>query len=87
MLVPLYAIRDRKSGFLAPTHDVNDETAKRNFAFAVQTRDKMFLAFPDDYDLYKVGAYETDSGIISPCDPVFICSARDCLVKEFAHEG
>lgn len=82
MDVRLYSIRDRKSGFLAPMHDVNDDTARRNFAFAIQNRDSMYLAFPDDYELYYVGSYDTDSGIISPCNPLFICSARSCLVKD-----
>lgn len=78
----VYAIRDKKAGFLSPLVDVNDETAKRNFGFAVQRGDSMFLAFPDDYDLYFIGEYETESGEISPCKPLFVCSARNFLLKD-----
>lgn len=79
MLVNLYSIRDRKAGFLVPTHDINDETAQRNFAYAIQRADSMYLAFPDDYDLYYVGQYDTDSGEIAGCIPRHVCSARSCL--------
>lgn len=78
----LYSIRDRKSGYLPPVVDVNDETAKRNFAFAIQRGDSMYLAFPDDYDLYFVGTYETESGEITPCNPLFVASARSFLLKD-----
>lgn len=79
---PVYCIRDKKSGFIQPTVDQNDETAKRNFAFAVQRSDSIFLAFPDDYDLYKVGEFDSDSGEMVGCLPEFVCSARAFLVKE-----
>lgn len=82
MIIGLYSIRDRKSGFLPPTTDVNDDTAMRNFSFAVTSREPMFLAFSDDYDLYKIGEYNTDSGIIAPCPPEHLVSARSFLVKE-----
>lgn len=82
MLVRLYSIRDKKSGYLPPTSDINDETAIRNFYFACQTRDQMFMAFPDDYDLYFVGEYETESGIINSCNPMFVASARGAFLKK-----
>lgn len=82
MKVRLYSIRDKKSGFLPPTSDVNDETATRNFHFACQTRDKMFMAYPDDYDLFYVGEYDTESGIINPCNPMFVASARNAFLKD-----
>lgn len=82
MIVNLYAIRDRKCGFLPPTTDINDDTARRNFAYAVMSREPMFLAFPDDYDLYRVGEYDTDSGIVSSCPPEHLVSAQSLLVKE-----
>ncbi len=86
MLVNLYSIRDRKAGFLLPTHDINDETAQRNFAFAVQSGNQMYLAFPDDYDLYYVGQFDTDSGERHPDHPRHVCSARSVLALTTAPE-
>lgn len=82
MNCPVYAIRDKKAGFLQPMLDSNDETAKRNFAFAVQRGDSMFLAFPDDYDLYRIAEFNTESGEMVGHLPEFICSARTFLVKD-----
>lgn len=82
MKCPLYAVRDRKTGFLSPMVDTNDEAAKRNFAFAVQSSQPMFLAFPDDYELYRIGEYDTDSGEVFSVLPTHLCSARSLLVKD-----
>lgn len=82
MVRPIYAIRDKKVGFMSPMVDQNDETAKRNFAFAVQHNDSMFMAFPDDYDLYRIGEFNSESGEIVSALPEFICSARQFLVKD-----
>lgn len=76
----LYSIRDRKVGFMAPVIDTNDETARRNFSMAVINRDSLYMAFPDDYDLYFVGTFDSESGLVSPVDPVFVCSARSCII-------
>lgn len=84
MVRPVYAIRDKKAGFLQPMVDQNDETARRNFAYAIQHGDSIFMAFPDDYDLYKIGEFDSESGQMVGNLPEFICSARSFLVKENA---
>lgn len=65
----IYSILDHKTGFINMTLDQNDETAKRNFAHACQVTDSLFYTHPDDYSLYCIGEFNTDSGIIEPVIP------------------
>lgn len=78
MKVPFYSIRDKLAGFGYPTVDLNDATAKRNFAVAVNNPGVNSMSFaPGDYDLYKVGFFDTENGSILPTDtglPEFIVS-------------
>lgn len=68
MIYGLYSIRDVKTGFLPPTTDVNDDSAKRNFAFAFK-EDSLFVFARSDYSLYKIAEYDTDSGQVVPVNP------------------
>lgn len=70
----VYCIRDIKSGWLSPTVDVNDQVAIRNFAYAVQHND-MFSDFANDYSLYQIGVFDTDTGEISSVAHVFLADA------------
>lgn len=72
----LYAIRDAKVGFMSVTADVNDAAARRNFEHAASNSQSLFFTHPQDYDLYKVGVYDTESGVIDPIvPPEFVCPA------------
>lgn len=75
MLFEMYAIKDCKSGYLQPSCDVNKDVAVRNFAQAVQAGNGLLGFAPEDFELYKVGTYDTDSAVLTPCNPEFICSA------------
>ena len=59
----LYSIRDVHNGFGLPLCDYNDHTAKRGFLAAVA--DDHF-ASAGDFDLYCIGDFDTESGVISP---------------------
>lgn len=70
----LYAIRDVKVGFLAPMVDDNEASAMRNFEYAVHNND-IINFMPSDFELYHIGSFDTDSGIIESCStPNFICN-------------
>lgn len=78
MIYGIYSIRDVKTGFLPPTVDVNDDSAIRNFHFAFTKTNSLFIAFPNDYSLYKLAEYDTESGSVSPCDvPVWLSDAPE----------
>lgn len=78
MILGLYAIRDLKSGFLAPTAEQNDEVAKRNFALAIRSADSKSLFFtnPGDYAFFKLGTYDTNNGHVHP-DQELLAEATD----------
>lgn len=72
MIFGIYSIRDMKSGFLAPTVEVNDAVAQRNFEHAVlNSEQSLFFSHPEDYALYKIGEMDSDKGVISPQVPIF----------------
>lgn len=72
----LYSIRDSKVGFMTVTVDSNDASARRNFEHACSQTNSLFFTHPQDYDLFKVGLYDSDSGVIDPINPPeFLCAA------------
>lgn len=70
MIMNMYAIRDCYVGFMTPQMDQNDETAKRNFAYAVNNNPGVIGFRPGDFDLYLVGKFESDSGLMEPVSPI-----------------
>lgn len=70
MKVNMYAIRDCYTGFMTPQVDSNNETAKRNFAMAVNNNPGVLGFRPGDYDLYMIGTYDTENGFLEPLNPI-----------------
>ena len=74
MKYPMFSIKDDKTGFSCPTCDQSEASAVRNFSFAVNNSDTVMGFAPKDYDLYKVGEFDTDSGKIRTFVPEFVVS-------------
>lgn len=71
MKYSVFAIRDFKTGFLQPTVDANAASAIRNFEHAVlRNDDSLFFSHPEDYSLYELGEYDTDTGLLTAKSPV-----------------
>lgn len=66
MTYGIYCIRDALTGYLTPTADVNDPSALRNFTSAVLTPGTLYDTSAKDYDLYKLGEFDSDSGRLNP---------------------
>ena len=66
----VYAMKDNLSGFLTPTFEVNDDVAMRNFAYAVSHKDTLLYAEKKDFDLYKIGEYDSETGHLEPLESV-----------------
>lgn len=78
-----YSIRDSKTGFLSPTFEVNDQVAMRNFSHAVSNSDSVLFSHARDFDLYKIGTFDTDTGRLMPIEvPVLIMSGSSVLKGE-----
>lgn len=65
----LYAMRDSATRqFLSITTDITNDSAMRNFDFAIsQTAQLKFR--PSDFALYRIGTYDTLSGEIETQQP------------------
>jgi hypothetical protein len=65
----MYTIRDQVAGFfIAPFTAPNDNVAKRMFISSLGD------SFPHrrDYSLHSIGAFDTDSGVLSPVEPYLV---------------
>lgn len=73
----IYVVRDAKSEFMSPTYDLNDESAIRNFAYAINNSGSIMGFAPSDFDLYKIGYFDAQKGLFDLSDhpvPEFIVS-------------
>uniref|UniRef100_A0AAU8B4A4 Nonstructural protein n=1 Tax=Dulem virus 128 TaxID=3145605 RepID=A0AAU8B4A4_9VIRU len=67
----IYTVRDFKVGFMSPVADSNDASAMRGFEHSVLHSDINFItSHPEDYALFKIGEYDSDSGVITPIFPI-----------------
>lgn len=72
MTVGLYSYFDRKAHvYGAPFMAVNNDVAVRQFAGLIQDAAGRLAIF--DTELYKVGEFDGDNGVVVPCQVEFIC--------------
>lgn len=57
----------------------NDEHAKRVFVHSILNQDDPMSKHPDDYTLYRVGAYDDNTGIPIGHDPVRVATGLEIL--------
>lgn len=80
MIYGVYSMRDSKTGFMSVTLDQNDDAAARNFSHAVLTSDGILRTHAEDFSLYRLGSFDTDSGLLSPeTVPVHVLSGTQAL--------
>lgn len=60
----LYAIKDTLVGFLQPFIQPNDATATREFANMVNKSQSAVSVNYQNMELYKLGSYDSDTGIV-----------------------
>lgn len=78
MTYSVYAIRDKYTNFMSPAIDMNDDSAKRNFAFAINNNPGVMNFAPADYDFYRIGVFDSKTGDIRPVQPIeFICNGNE----------
>lgn len=82
MIFGLYSIRDNKTAFMSVTTDFNDQSAIRNLKHAMENPESLFVTHAADFDLYKLGEFDSEAGVIVPCSPpLLIASAASLLNK------
>lgn len=77
MIKCICSMLDRKSGFDAVQIVDNVELAKRAFGYAVNN-DGIPSYAPADFELYKVGEFDTKTGELMPIQPIeLICTGLE----------
>lgn len=72
MRVGLYSYFDRKAHcYGAPFTAVNNDVAVRQFAGLIQDAGARLAIY--DTELYKVGEFDADNGVVVSCPTEFIC--------------
>lgn len=85
MKMPLYSVRDVKSGFSSPFYAANDNIALRQFTGLVNSPGNYVYDFPEDFSLYFVGCLSSDDGVLIADDiPVFLHDAISLKGKVIA---
>lgn len=88
MIYGVYSMRDSKTGFMSVTLDQNDDAAARNFSHAVVTSDGILRTHAEDFSLYRLGSFDTDSGVLSPEPvPVHVISGVQVLHSARKDDG
>lgn len=64
MKLGIYSMKDALNGFMNIFPEQNDEMAKRGFLHSLKyaKSDSLFFSNPQDYSLYKLGTFDTESG-------------------------
>lgn len=68
MILGIYCVRDKKTTFMTPNVDYNDMSAIRNFEHAIRNTESLFYSHAEDYELYKLGEFDSETGEIIPFD-------------------
>lgn len=76
MIYPVYAVRDKLAGFGAPEIALNDSMMIRSFGQRINN-ESLYQYSPSDYDLYRIGTYNVDTGEFKAIMPEFIKSGLE----------
>lgn len=78
MIVSMFSVRDLQSGFNQPWIDKNDECAIRGFSYSMKSNDIMGFR-PSDFQLFKVGTFDMETGAVDSCLPKLIVKGEDVV--------
>lgn len=83
MKYPLYCVRDNKVGFQPQILvEQNDASAVRGFSFAINNPQGIMNYSPTDFDLFKIGDFDVDTGKIESCVPENVCSGYSVFTEK-----
>ena len=83
MTYDIYSYRDKINGFGMPMIDTNEPSAVRGFHYAVSGKYDLMTFRPSDFDLYRIGKFDAETGVIVPeLVPVLICSGESVVYND-----
>ena len=65
-MLKLYSIKDTKGGFYPPEASDNDALAVRTIRGVVNSGKGLLAQYPEDFELWYVGEFDNQTGIIAP---------------------
>lgn len=82
----MFSIRDAKAeSFNPPFFHTTHGEAERSFRTAVSDPKTVFNQYPDDFDMYYVGEFDTNTGKFDVLKtPLHVVKAVQCLPKKVA---
>ena len=87
MVYGVYAFRDNKTSFGQIWNDHNDESAKRGFAMMINNADGLMGFAPSDFDLFKIGEFDSENGQLSPVWPIeYLVNGNAVIERSFSNE-
>lgn len=82
MKLSMYSICDKYTDYVYPYPAYSDPAAIRNFSVEINTN-PIAKTHPADFDLFKVGVFDTETGTIEALVPnQIICSGMSVFEKE-----
>jgi hypothetical protein len=80
MIKEIYTLKDIASGaYLTPFYTENFNTAVREMNHTL-SGNNLVSENAKDFDLYKLGTYDTDTGMIEPIEiPTFVFNLQDFI--------
>lgn len=86
MIYGVYSIRDIKTSFGAPILSENPEFARRSFLNAIYSDIEHYRRIgvsQSELFLYRIGEFDTELGLITPCMPAeYIASGSDLIIED-----
>lgn len=81
LIMQLYAIKDKVDGYNTPVPFLSVDLAKRWFKTQIMTNSMLYVN-ADDYELYRIGEFNKDTGKIIDTENTFIVRG-----SEYANSG
>ena len=82
-MIKIYAVRDQKlEAFNRPFFLQSDGVAIRAFQDEVNSHESELHKHAEDYDLYTIGMYDENTGIISPHAPLHLANAESLIYRD-----
>ena len=84
MKLQIFAVRDRKTDqFANPMFLISKGHAVRHFADEINRKDENNILWkhPEDFELYELGSYNTETGIFDTGTPTSVALAESLMIK------
>lgn len=84
MILLMIAVRDHKTAqFANPMFLITKAHAIRTFADAVneKSENNQLNLHPEDFEIFQIGTYDTDTGEVTPTKPTSLATAAELVAQ------